>query len=94
MSIELFHHPYSRASTVVWMLEEVGAPYTLRFVNIMQGDFHLHLKAGAVSSWERTESEGSVALHARDSEGKSFGLVLRGPAAAFAEVPHVDVISG
>ena len=37
MSIELFHHPYSRASTVVWMLEEVGAPYTLRFVNIMQG---------------------------------------------------------
>ena len=38
MSIELFHHPYSRASTVVWMLEEVGAPYTLRFVNIMQGE--------------------------------------------------------
>jgi glutathione S-transferase len=37
MSIELFHHPYSRASTVVWMLEEVGAPYSLRFVNIMQG---------------------------------------------------------
>ena len=37
MSIELFHHPYSRASTVVWMLEEVGAPYTMRFVNIMQG---------------------------------------------------------
>lgn len=37
MSIELFHHPYSRASTVVWMLEEVGAPYALRFVNIMQG---------------------------------------------------------
>jgi hypothetical protein len=64
------------------------------FVNIMQGDFHLHLKAGAVSRWERNESEGSVALHARDSEGKSFGLVLRGPAAAFAGVPDVDVVSG
>jgi hypothetical protein len=64
------------------------------FVNIMQGDFHLHLKAGAVSSWEWTESAGPVELEARDSEGKGFGLVLRGPAAAFAEVPDVDVISG
>ena len=26
MSIELFHHPYSRASTVVWMLEGAVAP--------------------------------------------------------------------
>lgn len=26
MSIELSHHPYSRSSTVVWMLEEVSAP--------------------------------------------------------------------
>ena len=64
------------------------------FVNIMQGDFHLHLKAGAVSGWTRTESAGTVALEARDSEGKGFGLVLRGPAAAFAEVPDVDVVSG
>lgn len=64
------------------------------FVNIMQGDFHLHLKAGAVTSWVRTESAGTVALEARDSDGKGFGLVLRGPAAAFAEVPDVDVISG
>ena len=64
------------------------------FVNIMQGDFHLHLKAGAVSGWARTESAGTVALEARDSDGKGFGLVLRGPAAAFAEVPDVDVISG
>lgn len=61
------------------------------FVNIMQGDFHLHLKAGAVSGWERKENDGEVCLHARDSEGKSFGLVLRGPAAAFAAVPDVDV---
>lgn len=38
MSIELLHHPYSRASTVVWMLEEVGAPYSMRFVNIMKGE--------------------------------------------------------
>jgi glutathione S-transferase len=33
MAIELFHHPFSRAATVVWMLEEIGVPYTLRFVD-------------------------------------------------------------
>ncbi|HVJ94041.1 MAG TPA: glutathione S-transferase family protein [Labilithrix sp.] len=38
MSIVLYHHPYSRASNVVWMLEEVGAPYELRFVDIMKGE--------------------------------------------------------
>lgn len=60
------------------------------FVNIMQGDFHLHLKAGAVFGWAWTESAGTVALEARDSDGKGFGLILRGPAAAFAEVPNVS----
>lgn len=58
------------------------------FVNIMQPDFHLHLRAGAVASWLRSESGGTVTLHALDSEGKPFGLVLRGPAAAFAKVPE------
>ena len=37
MSIVLHHHPFSRASSVVWMLEEVGVPYELRFVDIMKG---------------------------------------------------------
>jgi glutathione S-transferase len=37
MSIVLYHHPYSRAANVVWMLEEVGAPYQLRPVDIMKG---------------------------------------------------------
>lgn len=37
MTIVLHHHPYSRASSVVWMLEEVGAPYELRWVDIMKG---------------------------------------------------------
>src|SRR4249920_1751566 len=37
MSIVLYHHPFSRASGVVWMLEEVGVPYDLRFVDIMKG---------------------------------------------------------
>jgi glutathione S-transferase len=36
--IVLYHHPLSRASTVVWMLEEVGVPYTLKYVDLMAGE--------------------------------------------------------
>lgn len=59
------------------------------FVNVMQGDFHLHLKGGAVGGWLRTESDGEAELQALDPDGRPSGLVLRGPAAAFAGVPKV-----
>lgn len=38
MSIVLYHHPFSRAANVVWMLEEAGVEYELRFVDIMKGE--------------------------------------------------------
>ncbi len=38
MSIVLYHHPMSRAASVVWMLEEVGQPYELRFVDLKAGE--------------------------------------------------------
>lgn len=38
MSIVLHHHPFSRAANVVWMLEEVGVPYTLRYVDLIAGE--------------------------------------------------------
>ncbi|MEO8177209.1 MAG: glutathione S-transferase family protein [Deltaproteobacteria bacterium] len=41
MSIVLYHHPFSRAANVIWMLEEVGAPYELRFVDLMTGKHKL-----------------------------------------------------
>lgn len=37
MPIVLNHHPWSRAATTVWMLEEVGEPYTLRHVDLRAG---------------------------------------------------------
>jgi glutathione S-transferase len=38
MTVVLHHHPYSRAANVVWMLEEVGVPYELRYLDIMKGE--------------------------------------------------------
>jgi glutathione S-transferase len=37
MAIVLYHHPFSRAANAVWMLEEVGTPYELRYVDLMKG---------------------------------------------------------
>ena len=37
MTITLFHHPFTRAATTVWALEEVGVPYEMKFVDIMTG---------------------------------------------------------
>ena len=37
MAIVLYHHPWSRAANVVWMLEEIGVPYELRWVDIAAG---------------------------------------------------------
>lgn len=37
MSIILYHHPFSRAANVIWMLEECDVPYELRFVDLMKG---------------------------------------------------------
>lgn len=37
MAVTLYHHPFSRASKVVWMLEEAGVDYELRWVDLMAG---------------------------------------------------------
>ena len=37
MAVVLYHHPFSRAANAVWMLEEVGVPYELAYVDIAAG---------------------------------------------------------
>ena len=56
MSIVLYHHPFTRASNVVWMLEEVGAPYELRFVDIMKGGAQGARARGAQPAWASSRS--------------------------------------
>lgn len=36
--MKLYHHPYSRAAGVVWMLEEAGIPYELAYVDLKAGE--------------------------------------------------------
>jgi len=37
MPITIYHHPFTRAASTVWMAEEVGVDYTLEYVDIMTG---------------------------------------------------------
>ena len=36
--ITLYHAPRSRSSRIIWLLEELGAPYTIEIVPIVRGD--------------------------------------------------------
>ncbi|MGE0047294.1 MAG: glutathione S-transferase family protein [Hyphomonadaceae bacterium] len=36
--LTLFHAPRSRSSRIIWLLEELGAPYELKISNIRRGD--------------------------------------------------------
>ena len=36
--LTLFHAPRSRSTRIVWLLEELGADYTIRYVSIRYGD--------------------------------------------------------
>jgi putative heme degradation protein len=55
------------------------------FVNIITSDFHLHLRGGGVSAWQRSvvAPDGTIELTAMGRDSQSLGLFLRGPVAAF-----------
>ena len=63
-----------------------GLKPAMGFINIIDADFHLHLKDGSVSAWQAVpESEAGARTYAAlDADGKPTGLTISGPASAFA----------
>ena len=56
------------------------------FINIIDPDFHLHLKDGSVSAWQAEPGSemGVQTFAALDVDGKPTGLTIGGPTSAFA----------
>ncbi|MDF2693903.1 MAG: gst18 [Labilithrix sp.] len=87
MAIVLHHHPFSRAANVVWMLEEVGAPYELRFVDIMKGE-HKKPELVALNPMGKlpTLTDGDVTV----TESAAIGLYLADRYSAGNLAPALD----
>jgi glutathione S-transferase len=89
--LTLFHAPRSRSSRFIWLLEELGAPYTLKVVTIRRGDGsgaldpanpHPHGKVPAIVDGGTTVFESSaIALYLTDAYPKNrLGPVVGEPA--------------
>ncbi len=87
MSIVLYHHPFSRAAGVVWMLEEVGVPYELRFVDMMAGE---QKKPPIVSLNPMGKLPTLVDGDAVLTEGAAIGLYLADRYAPGVLAPKLD----
>lgn len=87
MSIVLYHHPFSRAATVVWMLEEVGQPYELQFVDLMAGEQRADpYRARNMMTKVPVLEDGDV----RVAEGAAIGLYLADKYAPDRLAPAID----
>lgn len=56
---------------------------SMGFINVMQPDFHLHLKGESVASWTRENKDGHSHFHALNTEGEALGLIVSGPEDGF-----------
>lgn len=63
-----------------------GLKPAMGFINIIDPDFHLHLKDGSVSAWQSAPaSETGIQTYAAlDADGNPTGLTISGAPAAFA----------
>jgi glutathione S-transferase len=87
MSIILYHHPFSRAANVIWMLEEVGVPYELRFVDLMTGKHKLpDILALNPMGKLPILTDGAALV----TESAAIGLYLADRYAAGRLAPHLD----
>nr|WP_145994372.1 hypothetical protein [Mesorhizobium loti] len=53
------------------------------YVNVIQPDFHLHLKGGAVANWRREDDGEQVRFLAITEDGNEIGLAVSGARASF-----------
>lgn len=85
--IILHHHPFSRAASVVWMLEEVGIDYELRFVDLMAGAHKTPemLALNPMGKLPILEDDGLVV-----TESAAIGLYLADRYAAGRLAPALD----
>lgn len=60
-----------------WIGEIAALRPSSGFLNVMTGDFHLHLRGGGIAGWE-IDAEG--ASQALDAEGRRLGLSLKAEA--------------
>lgn len=69
-----------------WRGRISGLKPAMGFINIIDPDFHLHLKDRSVSAWQSAPASeaGAQTFVALDIDGKPTGLTITGPAAAFA----------
>jgi putative heme degradation protein len=59
------------------------------FINVMDGDFHLHLPGGTVARWMSRTVEGQTELVALNAEGEPIGLsLIAADSTAFAPAPQ------
>lgn len=87
MTTTLYYHPYSRAANVIWMLEEVGCPYAIRFVDIMKGE---HKGAELVALNPMGKVPVLVDGDAVVTESAAIGLYLADRYAAGTLAPALD----
>jgi glutathione S-transferase len=81
--ITLYHAPRSRSSRIIWLLEELGAPYKIELVDIRRGDgsgkpapdsyraIHPLKKVPAIKVFDEVVYEsGAICLYLTDSHQK------------------------
>lgn len=49
---------------------------SMGFINVMVGDFHLHLKGDSVAGWSNEESHEGIVYAAHNAEQKPLGLIV------------------
>jgi glutathione S-transferase len=79
--ITLYHHPKTRSSRFIFLLEELGAPYEIRKVNVRRSDGtgakdpanpHPHGKVPAIShNGEKVFESAAIALYLTDAFPKN-----------------------